>query len=191
MIARLLGLLMGLVPSSWGIAAVVVMGLVAGSMAYGVHLGRVGAERRCDRERMTWLSEKAKAASDLAAATTRYRMAEATALDALAKSMEDHQHEVDRLQLAIDRERRSGVGLRSQFAAFVADSSRAAADFATESGRSAARARADLQADVFGRIDEAAGGIAAEAGLYRAAGRQCEREHEVGRLLIEAAAGRK
>lgn len=159
--------------------------LTAGGLGYKLGAGVVG--RQLDSERARWAQQVAAAATQTAETVQRYRQAENDARAALASAQEANQHEIDALQLALDRERRSGVGLRSQFAEFAAQSVAAAEAAATEQGRAAARASADLQADVFGRLDAAAGELAAEAGRYRAAGSQCEREYAIGVEMTKAA----
>lgn len=170
-----------------GLLALVALGAVWWSgYRMGGHAGRAEAAQ----VRAQWAAAAASQAADLALREAKYRKAEQDARQALTEAHEANQHEIDRLQMAVDRERRSGIGLRSQFAAFAAESARTAENCTTEQGRAAARARADLQAELFGRIDDAAGAIAAEAGRYRAAGHQCQREHEVARQMIDRAAGR-
>ena len=160
----------------WAISAIGA-GAVAGLAGYGL-ASRLG-DAKLARAEAGWDQERASASAAAASASEAYRSLESRARDERDKSEGIARDHITKLQGALAAERRSGIGLRSQFAAFVANSTVAAEGAATEFQRHAARAAGDLQILVLERIDSAAGVIAEHADRSRIAGLACEREHAI------------
>lgn len=156
------------------IIALAIVAAVVGAYKWAEHQGRAQGRAEVTAK---WQADKALAAEAWAAQERANRETEQRWRDAQRQSMEIAHAEIDRLQAMVRRADAAAVGLRSQFAAYVADTVSAAEGAATEQQRQAARARAGMQAELFGELDRLAGIYAAEAGRYRSAGLACEREH--------------
>lgn len=145
-----------------------------GAWKWAEHTGRQQGRAEVTAK---WEADKRRAAEAWAAQEQANRATEQRWRDAQREAMEIAHAEIDRLQGLVRRADAAAIGLRSQFAAYAAETVRAAESAATEQQRQAARARAGMQAELFGELDRLAGIYAAEAGRYRAAGLACEREH--------------
>lgn len=155
--------------------AVAIAAAGVGVWKWAEHIGRQQGRAEINAQ---WQAHKRQAAEVWAAQEKENRSIEQRWRDQQRESMEIAHAEIDRLQGLIRRADAAAVGLRSQFAAYAAETVRAAESAATEQQRAAARARAGMQAELFGELDRLAGIYAAEAGRYRIAGLACEREHD-------------
>lgn len=122
-------------------------------------------------------ADREAAASAASAAEATYRAREAQIHAQHQEIVHDAHAQTNQARVDADRVRAALERLRRHLAAAPAGGGGAAAHPAVASSSSPGSATADLPADLFGRLGEAAGELAAAADTARTAGAACERAY--------------
>jgi len=167
-----LALLSAISPRAWlevG-AAVAIASAVAWAIHHERDVGRheIQVQWDADRARMKAEADKAQAANDAESARR---------IETLKEIERDSQDKVAAARDAASAATDSALRLQQRFAA-AARSRTAPGNPAAAASSASAPAASDLLADVFNRIDDAAGQLAAYADAARIAGAACERSYD-------------
>ena len=160
----------------WPLLAALLWGgiehLRAGSLSLELAAEKANAQATIERTRATYAAEAASAASAALAETDRRLSAQRIATDEAESKAAQARSDALAADVASGR-------LRQRFAALATTCSRPASDHpAVISERPAAEPPSDLLAELFRRVDERAGELAAYADAARIAGSACVQSYD-------------
>lgn len=163
-------------PLAGALAALALAGGCAWAGYAWRHRAAVAEIAECRRlaaeERQAMADAAREAEAEARRRETEIHTKQAEAVNAAQAETDAARADADRVRVALDRLRQRAA------AATAAGGGRPAASAATAGASAPAAAAGDLQADVLGRVGEAAGQLAAYADRAATAGRACERAYQ-------------